>query len=253
MRRAIMILFILLPALALAETVHQVQQIELSAEGIDRLEIICGAGSFDLNSVAGLETIRVAAQIEVEDFKQNGLQTFIEKNVRLNLEKRKNKAILRSEIEMSSMKKKEARINLSITVPSKLDVKITDASGPIRVKDFGGNLEIDDDSGKIEIETIIGNVKVNDGSGSIVIEDIKGRVTVKDGSGFIEIYHVEGDVTVSDGSGYIKIRTIDGNITVADDSGDIDIKEVFGNVFIREAGTGELDVDLVGGKVTIRE
>jgi DUF4097 and DUF4098 domain-containing protein YvlB len=226
---------------------------ELPAEGIDRLEITCGAGSFDLNSVADLETIRVAAQIEVEGLKRDTLQTFIEENVRLNLEKIKNKAVLRSEIVMSSMKKKEARINLSITVPSKLAVNITDASGSIRVKDLGGNLEINDDTGKIEIETILGNVKVNDGSGSIVIEDIRGRIAVKDGSGSIEIYHVEGDVTVTDGSGYIKIRNIDGNITLTDDSGDIDIKEVFGNVFIRETGTGELDVDLVRGKVTIRE
>jgi hypothetical protein len=253
MRRAIVILFIFLPAFALAERVHQTQHIELSAKGIDRLEIICAAGSIDLNSVAGLETIRVVAQIEVEDFKQDALQRFIEENVRLNLEKRKNRAILRSEVVMSSIKKIEARINISITVPSKLDVKITDGSGPIRVKDLEGNLEIDDDSGKIEIETIIGTVKINDGSGSIVIEDIKGRVAVKDGSGFIEIYHVEGDVTVTDGSGYIKIRNIDGNITMTDDSGDIDIKKVFGNVFIKEAGTGELDVDLVTGKITIRE
>jgi regulator of replication initiation timing len=253
MRRAIIILLIFLPAFAFAETVHQTQQIKLSAEGVNRFEIICGAGSFDLHSVAGLESIRVTAQIEVEDLKRDALQTFIEENVRLNLEKREHKAILQSKVVMSSINRKEARINLSITVPSKLDVKIIDASGPVCVKDFEGNLEIDDDSGKIEIETIIGNLRVNDGSGSIVIEDIKGKVVVKDGSGFIEIYHVEGDVTVSDGSGYIKIRNIDGNITMSDDSGDIDIKKVFGNVFIREAGTGELDVDLITGKVTIRE
>jgi len=150
MRRAIVILFILLPALALAETVHQTEHIELSAEGIDRLEIICGAGSFDLNSVADLQSIRVAAQIEVEDLKRDALQAFIKENVRLNLEKIKNKAILRSEAVMSSIKTKEARVNLSIAVPNKLDVKITDASGPIRIMDFWGNLEIDDDTGKTQ-------------------------------------------------------------------------------------------------------
>jgi hypothetical protein len=253
MRRLIVILLFLLPAWAPAETVHQTRQLELSAVGIDALEIFCGAGSFDLNSVAGLKTIRVTAQIEVEDLARDALPAYIAENVRLNLEKRKNLAILRSEAGMYSMKKKEARINLSITVPGNMDVKITDASGPIRVKDFGGNLEIDDDSGKIEIETITGNVVVNDGSGGIVIEDIKGRVTVKDGSGFIEIYYVEGDVAVTDGSGDIKIRNVRGNITMVDASGDIDIKEVSGNVLINQAGSGELDIGLVGGKVTIRE
>ena len=253
MKRATAIFFILLPALVFAETVHQTKHIELSAKGIDRLEVICGAGSFDLNSIDGLDIIRVNAQIEVEDFKIEALQKFIEDNVRLSLEKRKKKAILRSEVGMSSLKKIEARINLSIEVPIKLNVQITDTSGPIRVKGLFGNLEIDDDTGKIEIETIVGNVKVNDGSGSIVIEDIEGRVMVKDGSGFIEIYHVEDDVIVTDGSGDITIRHIDGNITVSDGSGDINIREVLGNVFIREAGSGELDVELVAGKVMIRE
>ena len=253
MRRAIAMLFIFLPAVALAETGHQVRQLELSADGIGRLEITCGAGTFELISVAGLGAIRVEARIEVEGLQGDALQAFVQKNVRLKLEKRKNTAVLQSEVGVSSMKNKEVRINLSMTVPDNLEVKITDASGFLRIENFQGNLEIDDDSGRIEIESIVGNVKINDGSGGMVIEDVTDLVTVRDGSGPIEIYYVEGDVGVTDGSGDIKIRNIDGNVTVMDASGDIDIKEVMGNVHIGQAGTGDLDVDLVGGNVTIRQ
>ena len=116
MKRATAIFFILLPALVFAETVHQTKHIELSAKGIDRLEVICGSGSFDLNSIDGLDVIRVNAQIEVEDFKIEALQKFIEDNVRLSLEKRKKKAVLRSEVGISSLKKIGSWLRLTVYV-----------------------------------------------------------------------------------------------------------------------------------------
>lgn len=253
MKRAAWMILLFLPTFAFAEPLRQTKHIALSVEGVHRLEVFCGAGSLDLRGIEERDTIRVKAQVELEGSDKDMVQAFIEKNVRLDVEKTKNTAVLRSEFNPSPVKGREVRINLSVEVPDRWDVKITDTSGPIRVSGLSGNLEIDDGSGKIEIESVEGKVTVNDGSGSILIEDIEGRVWVRDGSGLIEIYHVEGDVVVTDGSGEMTIRHIDGNVTVSDGSGDVTIGEVSGNVFINQAGSGDLVLEDVGGRVTTRE
>ncbi len=217
------------------------------------LVVNCGAGSLDLKGVKGREEIRVTAEIEGKNIKQEEPQKSIENSVRLNLEKQHHKALLRSEIPKFSASEVEARINLTIEIPKKLDVQITDGSGPIQVRNLIGHVKIDDDSGKIQVKNIVGKVTVNDGSGKIEIEDISGNVMVRDGSGPIEIDHVKGDVYVTDGSGDMTILHIDGSVTVSDGSGDIDISDVSKTVFIKETISGELNIERVKGKVTIRE
>jgi DUF4097 and DUF4098 domain-containing protein YvlB len=253
MRYITVLILVFIPTLALAGTAQIMKHINLSARGINMLVVNCGAGSLDLRGVEGLAKIKVTAEVEVKDFKKEKLEKFIEKNVRLNLLRQENKALLRSEIQKKNSKDIEARINLTIEVPMELDMKITDSSGPIKVKDIIGNLKINDGSGEIIIENIVGKLAVYDDSGSIQIEDIQGNAMVKDGSGFIEIDYVKGDVFVTDGSGQMTIRHIDGNVTVSDGSGDIDISDVSENVFISEAGSGELEIERIRGKATILE
>ena len=88
MKRATAIVLVLLPAFVFAETIRRTEHIELPAKGIERLEVTCGAGAFDLGSVDGLDIIRVNAQIEVEGIKREALGKFIQDNVRLHLEKK---------------------------------------------------------------------------------------------------------------------------------------------------------------------
>ncbi|MGB9441267.1 MAG: DUF4097 family beta strand repeat-containing protein [Desulfobacterales bacterium] len=253
MKYTAVLIFLLLPALVLAGTVQEIKQLDLSIQGIDGLVVSCGAGLLDLNGVEGRDKISVTAEIEVEDLQKEDLQKFIEKNVRLNLEKRNNKALLKSEVQKYAPVELEARINLMIEVPLELDVNIADGSGTIRVQNLVGNLKIDDDTGKIQVENIFGKVIVNDASGKIDIEDIRGSVMVRDGSGPIQIDHINGDVYVTDGSGDMTILHVDGNVTVSDDSGDIDISDVSRAVFISAAGSGELNIERVKGKNTTRE
>ena len=117
MKYTAVLIFLLLPALALAGTVQEIKQLDLSIQGIDRLVVSCGAGLLDLNGVEGRDKIRVTAEIEVEDLQKEDFQKFFEKNVRLNLEKRNNKALLISEVQKYAPVELEARINLMIEVP----------------------------------------------------------------------------------------------------------------------------------------
>ena len=247
------LILILIPVLAFAGTIKGTQKIDLSIQGIDVLVVDCGAGRLDLKGFEDRNDIRVTAEIEVEDLRKEDFQKFIENNVRLNLEKQNNKALLISEVQKYSLIKGETRINLMIEVPLEFNVNITDGSGAILIQNLVGNVTIDDDSGKIQVENISGKVIVNDASGKIDLEDIRGSVMVRDGSGPIEINHISGDVYVTDGSGDMTILHVDGNVTVSDDSGDIDISDVSKAVFISTSGSGELNIERVRGKITTRE
>ena len=175
---------------------------------------------------------------------------FAEKNTVLSLERKGRRAILISKLKRSFQPPQDARIHLTIELPGKIAVFVDDGSGPIHIQHFSGDLELKDDSGLIILEQIVGHVKVADGSGKIIIEDFRGKIEIRDGSGSIDISQVKGDVRVTDGSGPISIQHVDGNVTVADGSGAIDINDIVGNVFIREPGTGELNIKRIKGKVT---
>jgi DUF4097 and DUF4098 domain-containing protein YvlB len=214
----------------------------------------CGPGSFDLRGVDDRMNIKVAAQIEVEDSEAAKFQKFVQDNVQLTLKKQGRQAIFKSDIKPAALATSEARINLTIEIPKKLNVKITDSSGPIAVRELDSNLTVADGSGSIEIKDIIGEVRVDDFSGSIVIEDIEGNVVIIDRSGSIAIEYVAGDVQVKDGTGSILIGSVDGNVNVSDSSGNIDVQSIKKDVLIviREGGSGDVTVEGVKGKVTIR-
>ena len=245
-------LWALSPTLAQTKTFVQTKQMALPAGDIYELRINCGAGSLYIINTEWQDTIRVIAEIEVDNLNQRDGQGFADKNAVLSLDRKGNRAILNSDLKRTFRPPVDARINLTIEVPRKIDVHIDDGSGPIHIQHFSGHLDIKDGSGLITVEKVVGSVRVTDGSGKIILEDIQGNVEVKDGSGSIEVNKILGDVRVTDGSGILSIQYVDGNVTVADDSGRIDINDITGNVLIRESGTGELNVERIKGKVVIQ-
>jgi len=241
---------LLLPALALSATFVQTKQMALPAGDINELRVHCGAGSLYIVNADWQNTIRVFAEIEVENLNKSDYQGFAEKNVVLSLDRKGQRAILKSDLKRTFRHPVDARINLTIEVPRGMDVHIDDGSGPIHIQYFSGRLDIKDGSGLITVEKVVGSVKVADGSGKIIMEDIQGNVEIRDGSGSVDVNKIRGDVRVTDGSGTISIQYVDGNLTVTDGSGAIDINDITGNVLIREPGTGELNIERIQGTVT---
>jgi DUF4097 and DUF4098 domain-containing protein YvlB len=250
-RAVLAILF--LPAIAFAGSIENTQHLELSIEDIQSIYIICGPGSLDVFGVEGSDRIKVTAAIKISGIPQNMLQDFLDKHVSLSLKKRFRKAVLQSEFKNENLMKADAKIDLTVEVPKSLGVKIDDGSGSIFVTDLVRNLEIADGSGSIEIRRTAGPTSISDGSGKIELSDITGDLEVRDGSGKINIGRVRGNVRIVDGSGSMTVKDIDGNLTVTDGSGSIEISDVTQNVFIKEAGSGILEIEGVKGKVTMGE
>jgi DUF4097 and DUF4098 domain-containing protein YvlB len=250
MKIAAITIILFLPFLALSSTFAQTREMTLPAGDIYELRVYCGAGSLYITNAEWQNTIRVFAEIEVEDKIKLDDQEFAEKYIDLRLDRQGSRAILKSDLKRTFLHPADARINLTIEIPRGVDLFIDDGSGSIHIQYVAGHLDIKDDSGRITVEKVVGNVRVADGSGEIILEDIQGNVEVKDGSGDVDVNKVGGNVRVTDSSGKISIQYVNGNVTVTDESGEIDINDITGNVLIRGPGTGELNIERVKGTVT---
>jgi hypothetical protein len=232
MKATIGIITVALMTSCLAYSSQEVKTLTLPAEGIAKLEINCGAGFLKVQGVEGLKAIEVKAEIVARGVDEKDMAKFIRDHVRLTLEEKGNRAVLTSEVEDHSFFfSREARIDLTVNVPSKMD------------------LAVDDGSGAMDIKDIFGNVSVEDGSGGILIQNVQGNLDIDDGSGEIEVTSVTGDVVIDDGSGSVTVKEVGGSVTVDDGSGEIDIDGVGKDLILKETGSGGLHFQNVKGRV----
>ena len=225
----------------------EVRNLEVDASGLSDLFIDAGAGSLTVSGVEDSDEIVVVATILVDDGDEDDAKEFIEKRMRLDLERDGDRAKLRAGFHSGWGWDGNAAIDLDVRMPARLSLLIDDGSGSITVHDVAGTVRIDDGSGPIELVNS-GDVDIDDGSGSIKLEDT-GSVKIDDGSGSIDIVRAAGDVYVEDGSGTIDIRSVQGSVTVDDGSGDINIDDVENDLIIEEEGSGSLRYSNVRGAI----
>ena len=237
---------------AQASTYREKRELNTEANGIQTLDISCGAGALVLEGKEQ-QDIKVEAEIEIVGMSDKKAQEFINAKIELSLERRGTIAYLKSKTNDSFWRPKDARVNLIVTLPPHLNLKVDDGSGSIRLRHMDGYVSIKDGSGSVEVRDTKGNLTIVDGSGSIDIRNIQGDVTVKDGSGGIFAERIGGDLTVVDGSGSIEVGGVDGSVLVDDGSGSIDIHDVGKDVTIASDGSGSCNISGVKGGVFRRD
>jgi hypothetical protein len=218
---------------SLAFSFETVKSLQMSADGIEKLEIDCGAGFLHLSGDDSLKSIEVEAEIVVKGKSESEIKEYVEKHVKLELKKHGSKAVLVSKFDNGSFwdNFRTRVINLKVRMPKNMDLYIDDGSGEMKVEQITGRVEIDDGSGEILISNIKGDVSIDDGSGTIDITDVFGNLNIDDGSGTIEVRNVEQNVRIDDGSGSIYIDGVGGDVIIADDgSGSLKIQNVKGKV-----------------------
>ena len=237
---------------AQASTYREKRELNMEAKGIQVLDISCGAGAL---VVEGKEQqdIKVEAEIEIEGISDKKAKEFIKDKIELSLELKGTVAYLKSKINDSFWGPKDVRVNLIVTLPPHLNLKVDDGSGSTRLRHMDGDVSIKDGSGSIEVSDTKGNLTIVDGSGSIDVRNIQGDVTVKDGSGGISAEKIGGDLTLMDGSGSIEVSGVDGGVLVDDGSGSIDIHDVEKDVTIESDGSGSCNISGVKGGVFRRD
>ena len=200
---------------SLSFSFETVKNLRLSAEGIEKLEIDCGAGFLHLSGNDSLNTIEVEAEIIVKGKSEKDMEEYVKKKVELDLKKQGNKAILISKFDdgFSFDNFRTRVINLTVKIPKNMDLYIDDGSGEIHIRDIQGDVSIEDGSGSIEVTDVFGNLFIDDGSGTIDVRNVEQNVKVDDGSGSITIDGVGGDVIIEDdGSGSLKVHNVKGKV-----------------------------------------
>jgi hypothetical protein len=208
-----------------------VRDLEVDAAGIERFEINAGAGSLDIQGVAGLDSLIVVATVVVPESNEDDAVQLIDKKMRLSLDRNGDNAKLESWFEDGWLGRgSSARIDLKISVPTGVTIRIDDGSGSIDLIGVEADVSIDDGSGSIQVQGVA-SVSIDDGSGSIEVSDATGDVSIIDGSGSINVRSVGGSVSVDDGSGSIKVSDVEQDLTIVDDgSGGFSYSDVRGRV-----------------------
>lgn len=225
----------------------EARNLDLDASGLSVFSIDAGAGALVVNGIEGSNEIVVVATIRVDTDDPEDATKFIEKRLRLGLERDGDKADLKAGFSSGWGKDLDAAVDLDVRMPANLALVVDDGSGAVAINNVASSVKIDDGSGPIELANS-GDVDIDDGSGSIRLENT-GAVKIDDGSGSITIVGAAGDVYVEDGSGTIEIRSVRGSVTVDDGSGDIEIDDVEHDLIIEEEGSGSLRYTNVRGSV----
>ena len=236
-------------SLAFAGDCEYSRTIEKNVElkGVSKIFVEAGAGSLNIAGEPGVKHIQINAELCASD------EEVLAKMDVLS-EMGSGQARIETGFPTRSLFNDDyrAQINLSLTVPvnAVLDVedssgeasisnvaelKITDSSGSLDIKEIAGDLDVRDSSGALTIKEVGGDVQITDSSGGIYVTDIKQSLIVRaDSSGEIEAKHIGKDVLIMrDSSGSIEVKDVGGNFTVErDGSGGIRYKNVVGQVSI---------------------
>jgi hypothetical protein len=212
------------------------KQEHFSANGLSRVDFETGAGKLEIHGNSSAKTIEVTAHFMGNPVSKADIPKILD-NLRLTMEIRGASFFLKTEsVENrnlgSWLGRNEGYIDITVTLPSKLELNVDDGSGGILIAGMEGNIRVEDGSGEIEINGG-NNVSINDGSGGISIQHVQGTVDIHDGSGSIELLYIGGDVRISDGSGSIEATDIGGRLDVPQSgSGAIHYKNVKGEVHV---------------------
>ena len=237
---------------AQASTYREKRELNMAAKGIQVLDISCGAGALVIEGKEQHD-IKIEAEIEIEGMSDKKAKEFIKDKIELTLARKGTVAYLKSKVNDGFWGSKDAQVNLVITLPPHLNLKVDDGSGSIRLRRMDGDVSIKDGSGSIEVIDTKGNLTIVDASGSTDVRNIQGDVTVKDGSGSISAEKIGGDLTLMDGSGSIEVKGVEGSVLVNDGSGSIDIHDVQKDVTIESDGSGSCNISGVKGGVFRRD
>jgi len=218
---------------------HSQQELIIDAQMLTTLNVEAGAGSLVISGSEHVTEITVVADIYAENRDTDDYE--------LTLTQSGKSATLVAKISTSGFWQGDSpHIDIKVTIPSYLMLKVDDGSGAINISNINGAVAVKDGSGELTIKGVHNDLNVNDGSGDLYISQVIGNVTIVDGSGEIEINDLDGNLDIDDGSGSIYIKGVSGNAVFEDGSGDLTLRKIDGVITIDD-GSGDIDVEQAGG------
>ena len=110
----------------------------------------------------------------------------------------------------------------TLTVPEKIEIRFSTASGDFSAEDLALTLEASTASGDIQLDGIRGKVDVRTASGDVTIKDGEGRFELSTASGDIELDRVQGEIECTTASGDINLAGCQAEVECSTASGDVE-------------------------------
>lgn len=233
---------------SLAAEIVDRQNVQVPAQGIERVRFEVEAGYLDIRGVAA-STFDIQAEFDVETGRRSVNEILSRLEFRHEL--RGNTLLVTTRTDLHWNRGENARINLTVRMPAAVDVEIEDGSGWIRATDLDGLLDIRDGSGEITLANLGNDVVIQDGSGEIDVRGAAGHVEIRDGSGEITVADVGRGLQIDDSSGGIEVRGVNGDVVLSDSSGGIRVRDVEGNLEVVSDSTGGIHYDNIRGRVEL--
>lgn len=217
------------------------REAETDAAGVERVEIVAGAGELEVAGVSGGTTVRARGDACAYDEEDLGA-------IDLRVERSGTTVRVLAQIPRDV---DGASLDFTVEVPDGVQVHLTDSSGDLRVEHVAA-LDVRDSSGDINVEDVKGALEVEDSSGEIELHSVGDVHVVSDSSGGIQIRRARSVRIDTDSSGDIEAIDVTGDFSVGDDSsGSITAQDVGGDFIVENDSTGGIDYTRVAGRVHV--
>lgn len=139
-----------------------------------------------------------------------------------------------------------AGIDVKITVPPGLTVKISTYTAPIRIAGTVGDADLAFGAGEAAVREVTGDLRLRFGSGTAKAVHVHGSVELRSGAGSAQFGEIDGDLRSGSGSGDLQARRVHGAVRSRCGSGAARLEAVHGDVDV-VSGSGDLAIGLPAG------
>jgi hypothetical protein len=136
------------------------------------------------------------------------------------------------------LRRGRVQANITITVPPKFAVELTNSFGEIYVEEVQGNLQVENRHGEIEIGRVAGDATVNNQFANVTIGTIDGNLDIHVSNGKIEIDQVGKNLTARSEFGGLEADSVLGDLQAKCKNGGVEIGKVMGKTKVENAFAG---------------
>ena len=211
-----------------AETVTK----KFDADSIDSLDLVNQSGKVVINGANCKEAVVNAKKIKTH------------KNCRLTIEQH-GKTLKIESVNKAWLSWKSCTVDMDITVPKKISMKLEAGSGDMTITDTEGKIKSITGSGNVAIKSSVTDLDSKVGSGDIDLTGTVDNSELKIGSGNINMKGKVGKSLLRVGSGNIEVDGLREAMHIENGSGDVLIK------YSELKKDGELEIKIGSGNATV--
>ncbi len=137
----------------------------------------------------------------------------------------------------------------SLTVHETGPSRLNNSFGSIELRDASGDTSINDNNGSVDVSNVKGALDLRNRFGSITVREVQGAATITGGNGQVTL-DTAGSATVTTSFGGAEVRNIRGDLTLRDNNGNVEVSSVGGAGVISDS-FGNVEFSDIKGRAEI--